>query len=174
MKKILIWLSFCGFAVFTFSVSKWEYMPTTTDETVIKNFQTKLDKINNEKLFRNLLNQISALMSKNSSPRVDYLLSQISDYLNLKLNSISLSWEDSKDQIKEKKVIKLEAKEPDKSSDKDRSKDEDGDKGYSCEVSKTTCSQMNSCKEAYFYLNSCGMSRLDRDKDWVPCETICG
>lgn len=43
---------------------------------------------------------------------------------------------------------------------------------YSCE-SKTTCSAMNSCEEATFYLNSCGISRLDSDQDGVPCESIC-
>ena len=32
---------------------------------------------------------------------------------------------------------------------------------------------MKSCKEAIFYLNQCGVSRLDRDKDGIPCETIC-
>lgn len=44
--------------------------------------------------------------------------------------------------------------------------------GGSC-GSKRTCGQMNSCDEAYHYLNSCGLSRLDRDGDGVPCESIC-
>lgn len=44
--------------------------------------------------------------------------------------------------------------------------------GQSC-AGKHLCGQMTSCKEAYFYLNSCGVSSLDRDKDGVPCETIC-
>lgn len=39
--------------------------------------------------------------------------------------------------------------------------------------SKRTCGQMSSCSEAYFYLNQCGLSRLDRDKDGVPCEKLC-
>jgi len=43
---------------------------------------------------------------------------------------------------------------------------------FSCNVSKN-CSQMTSCAEAYFYLNTCGKTSLDRDKDGVPCETIC-
>lgn len=38
---------------------------------------------------------------------------------------------------------------------------------------KRTCGQMVNCEEAYFYLNSCGVSGLDRDKDGIPCETIC-
>jgi hypothetical protein len=38
---------------------------------------------------------------------------------------------------------------------------------------KKKCSQMTSCKEAYFYLNKCGLKRLDRDKDGIPCESIC-
>ncbi len=44
---------------------------------------------------------------------------------------------------------------------------------FSCE-GKRYCKHMNSCEEAYFYLNSCGLSRLDRDRDGVPCEAICG
>lgn len=44
--------------------------------------------------------------------------------------------------------------------------------GFSCS-GKTTCGQMTSCSEAKFYLNSCGVSRLDGNKDGVPCETLC-
>jgi micrococcal nuclease len=43
---------------------------------------------------------------------------------------------------------------------------------YSCSVPKN-CSQMSSCDEAYYYLDTCGKGSLDRDKDGVPCETIC-
>lgn len=38
---------------------------------------------------------------------------------------------------------------------------------------KTKCGEMASCDEAYFYLNTCGVSRLDGDKDGVPCESLC-
>lgn len=38
---------------------------------------------------------------------------------------------------------------------------------------KTLCGQMTSCAEANFYLNTCGVSRLDGDKDGVPCESLC-
>ena len=38
---------------------------------------------------------------------------------------------------------------------------------------KRYCSQMTSCEEAYFYLNQCGVTRLDRDKDGIPCEKLC-
>lgn len=44
--------------------------------------------------------------------------------------------------------------------------------GFTC-AGKTLCGQMTSCAEAQFYLNTCGVSRLDADKDGVPCETIC-
>lgn len=47
------------------------------------------------------------------------------------------------------------------------------DKEYKCNQ-KSRCSEMNSCKEAYFYLEKCGLSRLDRDKDGIPCEKLCG
>lgn len=35
---------------------------------------------------------------------------------------------------------------------------------------KTTCKQMTSCQEALFYLNQCGVKKLDRDNDAIPCE----
>lgn len=38
---------------------------------------------------------------------------------------------------------------------------------------KSTCSQMNSCEEALFYLNNCGLSGLDGNDDGVPCQSIC-
>lgn len=44
---------------------------------------------------------------------------------------------------------------------------------FQCE-GKRTCSQLESCEEARFYLTQCGVSSLDRDNDGVPCESICG
>jgi endonuclease YncB( thermonuclease family) len=38
---------------------------------------------------------------------------------------------------------------------------------------KQYCGHMTSCEEAKFYLNSCGLSRLDGDSDGVPCESLC-
>ena len=38
---------------------------------------------------------------------------------------------------------------------------------------KRTCGEMTSCAEARFYLNECGLSRLDGDKDGTPCEALC-
>ncbi len=43
---------------------------------------------------------------------------------------------------------------------------------YTC-GSKTYCSEMSTCEEARYYLDSCGLSRLDADKDGIPCEAIC-
>ena len=43
---------------------------------------------------------------------------------------------------------------------------------FKCE-GKRYCKEMSSCEEAFFYLRQCGLSRLDRDKDGVPCEVIC-
>ncbi|MDE4026137.1 excalibur calcium-binding domain-containing protein [Glaesserella parasuis] len=40
--------------------------------------------------------------------------------------------------------------------------------------SKRTCSQMDSCEEARFHLTQCGVSSLDREKDGMPCESLCG
>lgn len=47
------------------------------------------------------------------------------------------------------------------------------DGGFTC-GSKRLCKEMDSCEEARFYLTKCGASRLDRDHDGIPCETLCG
>lgn len=39
--------------------------------------------------------------------------------------------------------------------------------------SKRYCKQMATCSEAKHYLNVCGIDRLDRDGDGVPCESLC-
>lgn len=38
---------------------------------------------------------------------------------------------------------------------------------------KSTCGDMADCDEAMFYLKRCGITRLDRNKDGVPCESLC-
>lgn len=38
---------------------------------------------------------------------------------------------------------------------------------------KATCSQMTTCGEATTFQRACGLSRLDRDGDGVPCESLC-
>lgn len=44
---------------------------------------------------------------------------------------------------------------------------------FDCKVRKTTCKQMLSCEEATFYLQNCGVSRLDGNNDGVPCNGLC-
>lgn len=44
--------------------------------------------------------------------------------------------------------------------------------GVSC-GGATTCGQMSSCEQAYACLRE-GRSSLDRDKDGIPCESLCG
>lgn len=39
--------------------------------------------------------------------------------------------------------------------------------------SKTRCGEMTSCAEARMYLTQCGLTRLDGDRDGVPCESLC-
>lgn len=39
--------------------------------------------------------------------------------------------------------------------------------------SKKYCREMRNCDEAKAYLSQCGLTRLDGDKDGVPCESIC-
>lgn len=38
---------------------------------------------------------------------------------------------------------------------------------------KHYCSQMAACDEAHYYLTVCGETRLDPDRDGVPCEQLC-
>ena len=38
---------------------------------------------------------------------------------------------------------------------------------------KRYCREMASCSEAKFYLQECGLTRLDGDNDGTPCESIC-
>jgi endonuclease YncB( thermonuclease family) len=38
---------------------------------------------------------------------------------------------------------------------------------------KRYCREMVNCEEARFYLQKCGLTRLDGDSDGVPCESIC-
>jgi len=59
----------------------------------------------------------------------------------------------------------------DKAQEEEIAKEENKPK-YGC--NKRYCKQMESCEEAEHYLNECGKTRLDRDKDGIPCEAICG
>lgn len=43
---------------------------------------------------------------------------------------------------------------------------------YSCDCGKL-CSQIATCDEAYYQLNSCGCTKRDSDGDGVPCESLC-
>jgi len=38
---------------------------------------------------------------------------------------------------------------------------------------KKTCREMDSCEEAKFYLNNCGVTTIDGDGDGIPCERLC-
>jgi cold shock CspA family protein len=41
---------------------------------------------------------------------------------------------------------------------------------FQCEPTKLSCSQMNSCAEAFFHQERCGASEMDGDRDGIPCE----
>ncbi|RRI02295.1 thermonuclease family protein [Mesorhizobium tamadayense] len=44
---------------------------------------------------------------------------------------------------------------------------------YSCQL-RRTCPQISSCEEANWYLQNCSWGgKLDRDKDGIPCESLC-
>lgn len=42
-----------------------------------------------------------------------------------------------------------------------------------CDPGMQTCKQMKDCEEALHYLRECGVLKLDKDKDGVPCESLC-
>ncbi len=44
----------------------------------------------------------------------------------------------------------------------------------SFDCNKKYCKNMSSCSEAYYKFTECGKKGLDRDKDGVPCENVCG
>jgi endonuclease YncB( thermonuclease family) len=39
--------------------------------------------------------------------------------------------------------------------------------------SKRKCGEMSSCAEARFHLTQCSLSRIDGDRDGIPCESLC-
>ena len=43
---------------------------------------------------------------------------------------------------------------------------------YSCDT-KRYCREMTSCDEARWYMEECGLTRLDGDSDGIPCENLC-
>ena len=47
------------------------------------------------------------------------------------------------------------------------------DGSFTCS-GKRYCRQMNSCEEAHYYLQVCGVSSLDGNSDGEPCERLCG
>lgn len=44
---------------------------------------------------------------------------------------------------------------------------------YNCSHDKK-CKYMKSCAEARYQFEKCGNVSLDRDKDGIPCENLCG
>lgn len=42
--------------------------------------------------------------------------------------------------------------------------------GFQCEPTKSSCSRMTSCAEAFFHQERCGVSGMDGDLDGIPCE----
>ena len=43
-----------------------------------------------------------------------------------------------------------------------------------CPPTAPYCSKIKSCNQALYYLEVCGFTKLDRDQDGIPCESICG
>lgn len=68
----------------------------------------------------------------------------------------------------------VEQSEPKQQSEQAADNKKQSKQGFSCSTVARTCSQMSSCEEAEFALEQCGRSKLDRDKDGIPCENVCG
>ncbi|WP_336512709.1 excalibur calcium-binding domain-containing protein [Roseomonas marmotae] len=45
--------------------------------------------------------------------------------------------------------------------------------GHAGQQARQYCGEMRDCAEARFYLQQCGLRRLDGDGDGVPCERLC-
>ena len=41
---------------------------------------------------------------------------------------------------------------------------------FQCTPKKTYCSEMTSCSEAFFFQERCGGTKMDGDRDGIPCE----
>jgi len=48
-----------------------------------------------------------------------------------------------------------------------------GDVAPDCNRQSVTCGSLKSCAQACGFLKQCGFGRLDRDKDGIPCESVC-
>ena len=41
---------------------------------------------------------------------------------------------------------------------------------FQCDASKSSCTHMTSCAEAFFHQERCGIAVMDGDRDGIPCE----
>ena len=71
-------------------------------------------------------------------------------------------------------VHAVEQSDPKQQSEQAADNKKQSTQGFSCSTVSRTCSQMSSCEEAEFALEQCGRAKLDRDKDGIPCENVCG
>jgi len=42
-----------------------------------------------------------------------------------------------------------------------------------CARERVTCGTLKTCKQACGFLHQCSITALDRDKDGIPCESLC-
>ncbi len=82
MKKIISWI----ILFFTLLSTTFAYNPTFNDETILKNIYNKIDKINLVTV-KKLYNQISKFKSRYETKlQVYYLLSELENYLKIKID----------------------------------------------------------------------------------------
>lgn len=73
----------------------------------------------------------------------------------------------------ERKQIKIQSSANTGSININKNIETQGYQNFSCTIQKKYCTEMKSCDEAKFYLNSCWLKNLDSDKDGSPCENLC-
>ncbi|GFN46783.1 thermonuclease family protein [Candidatus Regiella insecticola] len=93
------------------------------------------------------------------------------NWINAELVKTETAWMYRK-YTKNKILLQIEKESQEKKSSKKTEISTKKINNFDCK-SKKYCKEMSSCEEARFYLNQCGMSRLDRYKDGIPCENLC-
>lgn len=87
--------------------------------------------------------------------------------------SISFAHAEVENPFGTQNTAKSQTKNTVKPASKTSSKKSASSSKSSCGSFPRTCGQMTSCSQAKQALQ-CGHTKLDRDKDGIPCETICG
>lgn len=101
------------------------------------------------------------------------MIKNIFSFLLMAVLSISFAHAEVENPFGTQNTAKSTNKNMVKPASKTSSKKSSSSSKSSCGSFPRTCGQMTSCSQAKQALQ-CGHTKLDRDKDGIPCETICG